>query len=280
MKIFITGADGALGSAMQYALRQEHLQFFATDINQLDITDIKKVNETLLYHHPDVILHFAALSNVDACEREKDLAMRVNALGTLGLAIASRKINAKFLYVSTNFVFDGAQEVPYAEYSSPNPVSEYGRTKLLGERHVREICDKYFIVRTSWLFGDRSKTYVPTFLREKNKPASINVICDQFASFTYTVDLAEALLVIIKSENYGIYHIVNKECGSWLDFALKAKDLLHFKTELNPITTEELNLLAARPRYAPLESNHYQFLFNRTMRTWDDALGAYIKTLP
>lgn len=279
MKIFITGADGALGMAMQSALRQEHLQFLATDINHLDITDIKKVNETLLSHQPDVILHFAALSNVDTCEKEKDLAMRINALGTMGLAIASRKINAKFLYVSTNFIFDGAQEVSYGEYAPANPVNEYGRTKLLGEHHVREICDRYYIVRTSWLFGDRSKTYVPTFLREKNKPVSINVICDQFASFTYTVDLADALLTIIKSENYGIYHIVNKECGSWLDLALRAKDLMHFRTEINPIKTEELNLPAVRPRYAPLESNHYQFLFNRTMRSWDDALGAYIKTL-
>jgi dTDP-4-dehydrorhamnose reductase len=279
MKALITGADGALGNAIQNVMHQEHIQFLATDINQLDITDFKKVNEILLKHRPDIIFHFAALSNVDACEEEKDLAMRVNALGTLGLAIASRKIGAKFLYVSTNFVFDGEQEKPYHEYAPTNPVNEYGRTKLLGEYHVKDNCDKYYIVRTSWLFGDRSKTFISRFLREKNKPPAINVICDQFASFTYTLDLAEALLAIIKSENYGIYHIVNAQCGSWLDFALRAKDLMHFKTELNATKTDEMNLPAPRPRYAPLESHHYQYLFNRTMRSWQDALAAYVKSL-
>jgi dTDP-4-dehydrorhamnose reductase len=246
MKVFITGADGALGTAMQNTLRQEHIQFLATDINQLDITDFKKVNETMHNHRPDAILHFAAISNVDACEQNKDLAMRINALGTLGLAIAAKKIGAKFLYVSTNFVFDGRQEMSYDEYACTNPVNEYGRTKLIGEHHVREICNTYYVVRTSWLFGDRSKTFISQFLQEKSKPPSINVICDQFASFTYTQDLADALLVIIKSDNYGTYHIVNTGSGSWLDFAIKAKDLMHFKTELNPIRTDELNLPACR----------------------------------
>lgn len=278
MKIFVTGADGALGAAMQTVLRRESIQFLATDINQLDIVDFRKVNETLLKYRPDVILHFAAVSNVDSCEQDKDLAFRVNALGTLGLATTSRKIGAKFLYISTNFVFDGRKEESYNEYASPGPVNEYGRTKLLGEYYVRDLCDKYYIVRTSWLFGEKSKTFVSQFICEENKPASINVICDQFASFTYTADLAESINLIMRSENYGFYHIVNKNSGSWLDFALKAKEFMHFKTELNPIKSEELNLPASRPRYSPLESHNYEFLFGRTMRPWDQALSAFIKS--
>jgi len=279
MKIFISGADGALGTDMQNLLRKEGIIFKATDINQLDIANFRKTNEILLNYRPDVILHFAAISNVDTCEKNKDLAFRVNALSTLGLAIISRKINAKMLYVSTNFVFDGSSEKPYTEYSQPNPISEYGRSKFLGEHYVKDICDRYYIVRTSWLFGENSKTFVSRFLVEKNKPSSIDVICDQFASFTYTIDLADAIFLLIKSENYGTYHVVNKDSGSWLDFALRSKELMNFKTEINPIKTEELNLPAPRPRYAPLDSRNFEFLFGQGMRTWQDALSEFIKSI-
>ena len=279
MKVFISGSQGALGTAMQNVLRTEHVNLLATDINQLDIADFKTSHETLLNYRPDVILHFAAISNVDACEENKELALRVNALGTLGLSTIAKKIGAKMVYISTNFVFDGATEEPYYEYSQPHPINEYGRTKLLGEHYVKDLCDRYFIVRTSWLFGKNSKTYIPQFLSTANKPASINVICDQFASFTYTIDLAEAIFLLIKSENYGIFHIVNRGIGSWLDFALKAKELMRFKTEINPTKTEELNLPAPRPRYSPLDSRNFEFLFNQTMRNWEDALAQFIKSL-
>jgi dTDP-4-dehydrorhamnose reductase len=276
MKILITGADGALGTEMQRLLQKEGIVFMATDIKQLDITDYKMTNELLLNYRPTVILHFAALSDVDRCQEESDLALRVNAMGTLGLATIAQKIDAKMLYVSTNHIFDGTHEQPFYEYSTPKPLNHYGVTKLLGEHYVRDICRRYFIVRTSWLFGQKSKTFISKFIIASEKPASIHVICDQFASFTYTVDLAEAILTLIKTDNYGIYHLVNREIGSWLDFALRAKDVMKFKTTLNPITTEELNLAACRPRYAPLGSRNYSFLFDKTMRTWKDALAAFI----
>ncbi len=276
MKILITGADGALGTDMQRLLQKEGIVFMATDIKQLDITDYKKTNEFLLNYRPTVILHFAALSDVDRCEEESDLALRVNAMGTLGLATIARKIDAKMLYVSTNYIFDGTQEQPYYEYSTPKPVNQYGMTKLLGEHYVRDICSRFFVVRTSWVFGQKSKTFISKFIVSPDKPASIHVICDQFASFTYTVDLAEAILTLIKTDNYGIYHLVNREIGSWLDFALQAKNIMKFKTALNPIITEELNLAACRPRYAPLGSRNYSFLFDKTMRTWQDSLAAFI----
>lgn len=279
MKILISGAAGALGTDMQKLLQKHHIQFMATDIKQLDITDYKTTNELLLNYRPTVILHFAALSDVDRCEENTDLALRVNALSTLGLATIARKIDAKMLYVSTNFVFDGTGEQSYYEYSTPNPINHYGATKLLGEQYVRDICNRFFIVRTSWLFGHASKTFVSKFIASTEKPASVHVICDQFASFTYTVDLAEAILMLIKTDNYGIYHLVNRDLGSWLDFALRAKDVMKFATSLNPITTEELNLSARRPRYAPLGSRNYPYLFDKPLRTWKDALAAFIASL-
>jgi len=279
MKVFINGANGALGTEMQNWLKKEKITFFATDVHNLDITDFKKANETLLNYQPDVILHFAAISDVDACERNSALAFQVNALGSLGMAIIARKIKAKLLYVSTNFVFDGEVESPYIEYDRPNPINEYGRTKLLGENYIKDICDRYFIVRTSWLFSKVCKNFIPRFLVSKDKSGSIDVICDQFASFTYIPDLVEIILLLIKSENYGIYHIVNRGFGSWIDFILKAKQLMKFHTEIRPIKLSELNLPAPRPRFSPLSSNNLEFLFNSKLRSWEDALRDFIKTL-
>ncbi|MEO0184724.1 MAG: dTDP-4-dehydrorhamnose reductase [candidate division WOR-3 bacterium] len=279
MKIFITGSQGCLGTALQNLLRQENVNFLGVDIQQLDISDFKKLNETILNYRPDVILHFAAISDVDACEKEPDLALRINTLATLGIVTIAHKINAKLLYVSTNFVFDGKSEEPYYEYDLPDPISQYGKTKFLGEKYIRELYDRYYIVRTAWIFGKNSKTFASKFLQQKEKPHSVSVICDQFGSFTYAPDLAEAILAIIKSDNYGTYHLVNAGSGTWLDFLLKAKELMRFTTELVPVKTEELNLPAPRPMFAPLGSRNYEYLFDRKMRSWHEALADFVKTL-
>lgn len=279
MKVFITGADGALGTAMQTVLRRENITFRATDIKQLDIADYAATHAALSNYRPDIILHCAAMSNVDACEHNQELAHRVNALSTMGLATVARKIGAKLLYISTNYVFDGTHEKPYSEYSSPHPLNQYGRTKLLGEQYVKDICDRSVVVRTAWLFGDNSKNFIPSFVASARRPTSIDVICDQFGSFTYTVDLAEALFLLIKADAYGTFHIVNTGVGSWLDFALKAKEIMHLKTDIKSVETEELHLAALRPRYAPLESTNYEYVTNRTMPGWEHSLAAYIKSL-
>ena len=279
MKLCISGANGALGKAMQSLLRRERINFLAADIEQLDIINFKKTNSALLNYRPDVIIHLAAISDVDACEENSEQAFRVNALGSLGLAIIAKKISAKIIYISTNFVFDGKSEHSYTEYSEPHPINEYGWTKFLGEKYIRDLCDHYFIVRTSWLFDKNAKTFISKFIVSEKKPTSIDVICDQFASFTYIPDLAEALFLLLKSENYGIYHIVNNGSGCWLDFILKAKELMKFKTEIRSVKTEELNLSASRPLFTPLASKHFEFLFNQNMRTWEKALAEFIKSV-
>jgi len=279
MKAFITGAQGCLGMTMQNLLKRENVNFLGVDIAQLDITDFKKLNEVLLNYKPDVILHFAAISDVDECEREPEMAFHTNGLATLGIATIARKINAKLLYTSTNFVFDGNTEEPYFEYAQPNPINQYGKTKYLGEKYIKEVYDRYFIVRTAWLFGQNSKTFASKFLQQKDKPRSISAICDQIGSFTYVLDLAEAIFAIMKSENYGTYHIVNAGSGTWLDFMLKAKESIKFTTELIPVKTEELSLSAPRPRFAPLGSKNYEFLFDKKMRIWQDALAEFVKIL-
>ncbi len=279
MKVLITGAHGCLGLTMQGVLKKENISFVGIDLPQHDVSDFKKMNETILNTRPDVILHFAAISDVDECERQPQLALRINALSTLGIATIARKINAKLVYTSTNFVFDGKTEEPYLEYIQPNPISQYGKTKYIGEQYIKEIYYRYYIVRTAWLFGQNSKTFTSRFLQNREKPKSINVICDQIGSFTYVQDLAEAILHLIKSENYGTYHIVNTGFGTWLDFLLKAKELMKFHTELIPVKTEELNLPAPRPGFGVLGSRNYEFFFNKKMRQWQDSFNSFCKLL-
>lgn len=279
MKVFVTGAQGCLGMAIQKLLKRENVNFLGVDLPHFDITDYKKLNEIILNYRPDIILHFAAISDVDECERNPEIALRTNCLATIGIATVARKINAKILYTSTNFVFDGNTEEPYFEFAEPNPISQYGKTKYLGEKYIKEIYQRYFIVRTAWLFGKNSKTFASKFLQQKDKPHSISVICDQIGSFTYVEDLAEAIFLIIKSENYGTYHLVNAGSGSSLDFMLRAKELIKFNTELIAVKTEELNLPAPRPRFAVLGSKIYEFLFDKKMRNWQEALADFLKIL-
>lgn len=273
MKVFISGADGALGQEMKGILRRERIEHLATDTNELDITDFRKTHELIQDYCPDVILHFAAVSDVDLCEEDQETALRVNALSSLGLGVIAHKIGAKLIYTSTNFVFEGDSEEPYVEDSQPNPINTYGRTKMLGEKYIRDTCARHLIIRTSWLFGCYSKNFISRFLNSKEKPDCIEAVCDRFASFTYTLDLAEALLRVIGSEDYGTFHIVNRNVGSFLDFLIKAKEIMRFKTEIRSIKFEKLNLPAPRPRYSPLTSRKFESSFALKMRSWQDALA-------
>jgi dTDP-4-dehydrorhamnose reductase len=279
VKVFITGAAGALGAEMQRILHRERIDFLPTDLKELNITDQEKTAAVVGNYRPDVILHLAAISDVDACEQNRELALRTNALGSLGLARCTERIGAKIIYLSSNFVFDGKGNHAYQELSVPNPINEYGRTKLLGEHYIKDNCHRFFIVRTAWLFGKNSKTFIPRFLVEPRKPGSINVIRDQIGSFTYIPDLAEAICLLITSEDYGIYHLVNRGVGSWYDFALAAKGLMGFKTEIEPVNTATLKLAAPRPRFAPLDSSHFEAGFRRSLPEWQDALKRFIQTI-
>jgi dTDP-4-dehydrorhamnose reductase len=182
-------------------------------------------------------------------------------------------VGAKLIYTSTNFVFDGKSESPYVEDSQPNPINTYGRTKMLGEKYIRDNCPRHFIIRTSWLFGCYSKNFISRFLNSEEKPEHIEAVCDRFASFTYTLDLVRALLQVIESEDYGTFHIVNSNTGSFHDFLLKAREIMGFMTKINSIKFETLNLPAARPRYSPLTSSKFESVFNCKMRPWQDALA-------
>ena len=279
MKIFISGAAGALGQEMAGFLSNQEVEHLTTDIDDLDVTDFRKTHDMLVSYNPDVILHFAAKSDVDNCEEDPETALRVNALSSLGFGIIAHKINAKLLYTSTNFVFDGNSKNPYTEHGEPNPINTYGRTKLLGEKYILDTCARSYIVRTSWLFGKYSRNFISRFLNSENKPAALDAVFDRCASFTYTVDLAKALFQVIQSDRFGIFHIVNSGEGSFMDFLCRAKEIMKFQTEIRPIKAEDLDLPASRPLYSPLATHKYEDLTGQSVRDWRDALVEFCTTL-
>ncbi len=277
MKIFLTGSEGAFGS--EFINHLKGYEVLAPKERELDLTDFNLTISTIKRFRPDLICHLAAISDVDLCERDHELAYRVNVLATYYVTLGAVITGARILYISTNYVFDGSRSTPYYEWDSPNPINEYGRTKFLGEEVIRSLTNRYFIVRTAWLFGKNSKTFASKLIEKKEKPPTARVIADQFGSFTYIRDLSTHLVPIISTDYFGIYHLVNKGKGSWFDFLNAAKRKMGFSTEITPVNLTELKLQARRPPDAELGSRIYESIFGQSMRHWEEALDDFIKSL-
>jgi dTDP-4-dehydrorhamnose reductase len=198
MKVMIIGSEGMLGHDLEDILSKEH-DVSTTTIDTLDITDIDKTIKTVKGINPDVVVHAAAFTDVDGSETRADLAYQVNALGTRNVAVACQKADSALVYICTDYVFDGTKGTSYREYDHTNPLSVYGQTKHQGEVYIRDILDKFYIVRTAWLYGYHGPNFVTTMLKLAEKMDSIAVVSDQIGSPTYTVDLAKAINQLIKN---------------------------------------------------------------------------------
>ena len=221
MKILITGARGQLGLELTKQLSEENkYELILTDRENLNIVDADNVNEVILSNKPDVVINCAAHTAVDLCETDIENAYKINAIGPRNLAIACEKIGAKFVQVSTDYVFDGNGSRPYREDDVTCPNSIYGTSKLMGENFTKEFCSKYFIVRTAWLYGE-GNNFVRTMIKLSETNKELNVVNDQFGSPTSTVDLAKAIINLIHTEHYGTYHGTCEGQCSWYDFAKK-----------------------------------------------------------
>ena len=233
MRILISGANGQLGKELTRILNTgfaeigeipctlKNADIINTDVDNLDITNINDVLSFVENERPQVIINCSAFTNVDLCETDKDTAFNVNSLGPRNLAIAAQKVNTKLIHISTDYVFSGDGNEPYCEYDICNPQSIYGKTKYLGEQYVKEFCSKYFIVRTSWLYGYEGNNFVKTIMNLAEQRESIKVVNDQRGNPTNANDLAYHILKLVDSNEYGIYHCTgNGEC-SWYDFACK-----------------------------------------------------------
>ncbi|MGB9937109.1 MAG: dTDP-4-dehydrorhamnose reductase [Methanobacterium sp.] len=278
MKVLIIGSEGMLGHDLVDVLSAEN-EISTTTIDTLDITDIDKTIQTIKDVNPDVVVHAAAFTDVNGSESKKDLAYKVNAIGTRNVAVACREADSALVYICTDYVFDGTKGSTYYEYDKPNPLSVYGKTKHLGEIYIRDILNKFYIVRTAWLYGFHGPNFVTTMLNLAKTNDTISVVDDQIGSPTYTVDLAEAIAKLIKKPAYGIYHITNSDHCSWYEYAKEIFKIAGVKVEVKPVSTEEFPTPAPRPKYSVLENYNWKMEGFKEIRSYKDALRDYMKLL-
>jgi dTDP-4-dehydrorhamnose reductase len=278
MKIMIIGSEGMLGHDLVDVLSVDN-EVCTTTIDTLDITDINKTIKTVKENNPDVLIHAAAFTDVDSSESNPDLAFKVNATGTRNVAVACQKADCAMVYICTDYVFDGTNSSPYREYDQTHPLGVYGKTKHTGELYIRDLLNKFYIIRTSWLYGYHGPNFVTTMLNLAKKTKNINVVNDQIGSPTYTVDLANAIALLIKKPTYGIYHVTNSENCSWYDFAAEIFKQSKVDVNLKPVTTEEFPRPAPRPKYSVLENYNWNMEGYPRMRSYKEALTDYLKLL-
>lgn len=276
MKVIITGANGQLGLELCKQLEQEKkYEVFKADKKTLNIINFDEVDRFIKKITPDVIINCAAHTAVDICETDVENAYKVNAIGTRNLAISSQKVGAKFVQVSTDYVFDGSKITPYKEFDKTCPNSVYGSSKLMGEQFTKEVCSKHFIIRTAWLYGE-GNNFVRTMIKLAQNNSELNVVNDQFGSPTSTVDLAKAIVNLINTEHYGTYHGTCEGQCSWYDFAKKIFEIKNIDIKVNPVTSEEFKRPAQRPAYSVLDNFMLKLIGLNSFRNWEDSLREYL----
>lgn len=278
-KIIVTGANGQLGRAinLQYAGNTEY-ELINTDVGELDITNIDKVMKFVREICPYAIINCAAYTAVDACEKEEDLAFRINALGPRNLSIAAEETGAKMMHVSTDYVFDGNGSRPYRETDPTGPQGAYGRTKLAGENFVREFGNRHYIIRTAWLYGD-GKNFVKTMLRLSETNDKVRVVMDQVGSPTSAGELAKAIAYLLPTENYGLFHGTCEGDCSWAEFTEEIFRLAGKSTIVEAITSEEYGAAAKRPAYSILENYMLKMTTDFMFADWHEAIAEYIRKM-
>ena len=279
MKIFVTGCNGQLGRAINLQYKDDpNVAFVNTDVADLDITKVDDVINAVKAENPDVIVNCAAHTAVDACETDLDNAYKINAIGPRNLSLAANEVNAKLVHVSTDYVFDGKGTRPYTEFDPVNPQGAYGKTKLAGEEFVKAFANKYFIIRTAWLYGD-GKNFVKTMLRLSETNDTVRVVKDQVGSPTSTKELAGAIAHLIPTDNYGLFHGTCEGVCSWADFTEEIFRLKGLNTKVEHITSAEFNAKAPRPAYSVLDNYMLKLTTDYKFAQWEDAIAEYLKEL-
>lgn len=268
--IWVTGADGQLGNELQLLAPQfGHLSFLFTSRSQVAIDDDQAVEHFLQTHHVNACINAAAYTAVDMAESDRDASMQVNGFAVGQLSLLCRNAGARFLHVSTDYVFNGKANVPYKETDETDPVNYYGQTKLKGEQLALANNADSVIVRTSWVYSHFGKNFVKTMLRLMEERDSIGVVADQFGCPTYAGDLARAILhLAISEKTRGVYHYCNEGVISWFDFATAIRDMAGLSCEVKPILTSDYPTPAKRPAYSALDTNKFRSKTGLTIPAW------------
>lgn len=277
MKVLVTGANGQLGHDVVKELKLRNIECYGAKRKDFDLCNFEQTDKFITAYKPDVVIHCAAYTAVDKAEEEKELCRVVNAGATENIAKVCKKIDAKMMYISTDYVFDGTKDGYYEVNDVPNPINVYGQTKSEGEQAVQKILDKYFIVRISWVFGDHGNNFVKTMLRLGKERKELSVVDDQIGSPTYTVDLAPLLVDMIKTEKYGIYHATNEGECSWAKFAEEIFKAAGMDVKVNRITSAEYPTKAKRPKNSKMSKDSLVKYGFRALQPWQKSLIAFME---
>lgn len=274
MVVLVTGANGQLGQAIQsIAKNYLNLNFVFCNSTDLDISNKENCQAVFRKIKPDYCINAAAYTAVDKAESEQYKAELINVIGAKNLAETCNELDAKLIHISTDFVFDGSNNIPYTENQIPNPRGVYGQTKLDGEREIQNVFQNYYIIRTSWVYSQFGNNFMKTMLRLASERTSLSVVNDQIGTPTNAVDLAEALVQIVLNNNqYGIYNFSNEGQCSWYDFAKKIFEINNVNIDLKAIPTSEFPTPAERPKYSVLDKSKIKSTFGITIKTWEESL--------
>ena len=278
MRVLITGGRGQLGRELQQALASQTV--LAQDLPELDVTDAAAVDRAIGQFRPQVVVHAAAYTDTLGCEADPEMALRVNGEGTRKVALACRRADAALLYVSTNEVFAGDKGEPYLESDQPNPINAYGRSKLAGERYVQATLDRFYVVRTAWLYAAGGDNFPAKVLRAADREGSLRLVTDEVASPTWARDLAQAIAQLIAQAAYGVYHLTNAGACSRYQWAERILALAgRADVPLQPITQAEHGAPYRKPPYSEL-ANQAAAALGIVIRPWHEALQEYFLTAP
>jgi dTDP-4-dehydrorhamnose reductase len=281
MKVAVIGANGQLGSDLCRVLAEKRFTLVPLTRHDIDIADVDRVNEILGFDSPDVVINTAAFHNVEQCESEPDMAFAVNAIGVRNLALTCRRNKAVLVHFSTDYVFGRGGLQPRTEDDLPHPLNIYGVSKLAGEAMVELTLDRSFVIRTCGLYGlagskGKGGNFVETMLKKGSAGEPVRVVDDQVLTPTFTGDLASAVIQLIQTEAYGLYHISAEGQCSWFDFAREIFRKSDIKADLRPVSTREFASPVQRPSYSVLSKKRLNSI-GIEMPSWEKGLSQYLK---
>lgn len=276
-KILVTGAGGMLGRALAPCLKKRGHEVVALPKEDLDVTSYAQVAGTLKSVKPELVIHCAAYTKVDQAESEPGLAYLINGYGSENIALAAQAQDIPVVYISSDYVFDGEQTSPYTTWDKTRPLSIYGKSKLAGEEAIQRHLRKFYIVRTSWLYGPNGPNFVDTISRMAKEGKPLKVVCDQIGTPTCTLTLSEYLADLIATGRYGVYHATDEGVTNWYEFAKEiVKDL---KVEVSPIETKDFPRPATRPKYSVLDKTTLVHTIGKELTPWKKALADYLASV-
>ena len=279
MRVLVTGVKGQLGYDVMNELAKRGYEGVGVDVDEMDITDARKVDEVITKAQVDKVVHCAAYTAVDAAEDNVELCRRVNAEGTENIAKVCKRLDLPMVYLSTDYVFDGEGERPWEPDDERDPLNVYGQTKYEGELAVERNLDKYFIVRIAWVFGVNGKNFIKTMLNLAQNHDTITVVDDQVGSPTYTYDLARLLVDMIETVKYGRYHATNEGLCTWYEFAKEIFRQAGVDVKVVPVTSEQFQAKARRPHNSRMNKDKLEAMGFQRLPSWQDALSRYLKII-